>query len=611
MKKAIIAIIVTTMLSHCAIAGTITGRVLKDSDGLGIAGLWVEALDYTTDQYLGSDDTNADGFYAIEYHEAGSYRVKVTTGGTGYLPEYYDNVYDYGSATPVVLTAGEVKTNIDFSLGRGGSISGTVTDSNDAPISGLWVYASDYDTGQHRGGGNTNTYGFYVIENLPAGNYRVWVSTDGTDYVAEYYDDQFNWDHATPVVLTAGEVKTDIDFSLAVGGSISGTVTDSNDAPISGLWVYASEYGAGSSGNGANTDIQGEYEITGLPAGAYRVEVNTWDTDYVREYYNNQTRWDRATPVNVLAGQTTMNIDFSLGFGASVSGFVKNSAGEAIQDVRVECYANHDYYAGDTTDSNGFYKARGLPSGYVYRVIAYPPSGMDYMITQIYVNVPEVNDYTAPDIILQSGALRVSGKVTDKATSQALENIRVFCWHDDEDFWTETRTDINGMYEITNLPPGEVEIRAEPDTYYACIGVEFELTEDVYDLDFALSPEAILSGKVLDSETAEPLAGIEVTYWGERYAVWQNNFTDSDGAFTLTSLPPGIGEIMARPDVDTGYAWSLPWGSNWVCLAEGEHRSNRIIALQKGALVSGYIRDANGDLASGVEYEYGGRMSEG
>ncbi|MBA7625405.1 hypothetical protein ES703_32835 [subsurface metagenome] len=222
-----------------------------------------------------------------------------------------------------------------------------------------------------------------------------------------------------------------------------------------------------------------------------------------------------------------------------------------------------------------------------------------------------VGKYSESDYEFAVGGFTISGQVTDKYTLAGLDNIRVGCWHEDLEIWNETYTDLNGFYTLTNIQPGEVQVRAEPETYYAGMGTEFVLTEDIYDLDFALSPGAVLSGKVLDSETAEPIAGVEVTYWGDRYAVWKNGYTDADGAFTLTNLPPGVGEIMARPDVDTGYAWSLPWGSNWVCLAEGERRSNRIIALQKGALVSGYIRDANGDPASGMEYEYGGRMSEG
>jgi len=204
----------------------------------------------------------------------------------------------------------------------------------------------------------------------------------------------------------------------------------------------------------------------------------------------------------------------------------------------------------------------------------------------------------------------VSGRVTDKYTLEPLEDIDVGCWHEDLEEWSETRTDTNGVYELNNVPLGEVEIIAMPESYYARMGACFELTEDINDLDFALPPEARLCGKVLDAETAAPLAGIKVEYWSDRYCVWQNGFTDANGMFTLTNLPPGVAEIKAKPDVNTGYAWNLPWGSNWVWLNEGEDKSNRIIALQKGALVSCYIKDANGDPVS-VEYDWGGRMCDG
>ncbi len=222
-----------------------------------------------------------------------------------------------------------------------------------------------------------------------------------------------------------------------------------------------------------------------------------------------------------------------------------------------------------------------------------------------------VGKYSESDYEFAVGGFNISGRVTDKYTLAGLGNIRVGCWNEDFEIWNDTYTDLNGFFTLTNIQPGEVQVRAEPETYYAGMGTEFVLTEDIYDLDFALSPGAVLSGKVLDAETAEPVAGVEVTYSNGRYAVWKNGYTDANGTFTLTNLPPGIGEIKVRPDVDTGYAWSLPWGSNWVCLAEGENRSRRFIALQKGALVSGYIKDVYGMPIGGVEYDWGGRMCEG
>jgi len=206
----------------------------------------------------------------------------------------------------------------------------------------------------------------------------------------------------------------------------------------------------------------------------------------------------------------------------------------------------------------------------------------------------------------------VSGKITDKATTLPLANVRVGCWNNDFEIWTETRTDVNGIYRLTNLPPGTVDLQIQPESYYAYMGVsQLELEEDINNLDFALPKGATLCGKVIDSKTAEPLASIKIEYSHEKYAAYKNSSTDVDGTFCLTQLPPGIAELKVEPDVDSGYAWNLPWESDWVCLGEGENRLQRIIALEKGALVRGHIKDANGNVVSGIEYYYTGRDCDG
>jgi hypothetical protein len=90
-----------------------------------------------------------------------------------------------------------------------------------------------------------------------------------------------------------------------------------------------------------------------------------------------------------------------------------------------------------------------------------------------------------------------------------------------------------------------------------------------------------------------------------------NGFTNGDGTFAITNLPPGVAEIKVKPNVDTGYAWNLPWPSDWIYLNEGEEKTNRIVALHKGALVSGYIKDPNGNPMSDFEYRYTGRLCDG
>jgi hypothetical protein len=382
----------------------------------------------------------------------------------------------------------------------------------------------------------------------------------------------------------------------AIAGTITGVVTnDSNGQPISGIWVYACDYTTGQYQNGGNTDSNGFYSISGLAAGTHRVQVDTWNTDYAGQYYDHQISWDHATPVVVPSVGVVQNINFSLELGASISGVVKNSAGVGQANTQVNCWADDAYGTGTQTEANGFYKCGGLPVGYNYNVVAYPPPDSNYMITRISVGVYQPVEYTGKDIVLGEGGFKISGKVTDKATTLPLADVRVGLWNEDFEIWTETRTDANGMYLLTNLPPGEmVDISIQPESYYAYMGIEeFELAGDINNFDFALPAGAILCGKVLDTGTAEPLAGVEIEYYSERYNANRNTFTDVDGTFCLTQLPPGIAEVKAMPDVDSGYAWNLPWGSDWICLNEGENRSGRIITLEKGTLVKGYIKDAS------------------
>jgi hypothetical protein len=84
--------------------------------------------------------------------------------------------------------------------------------------------------------------------------------------------------------------------------------------------------------------------------------------------------------------------------------------------------------------------------------------------------------------------------------------------------------------------------------------------------------------------------------------------SDANGNFSFLDLwHSGAAEVKAKPYIESGYAWNLPWGSDLVNLKEGEHRTDRIIFLEKGALVSGHIKDANGNPAGNFEFYCAGR----
>ena len=124
-----------------------------------------------------------------------------------------------------------------------GSISGTVTDTSTAPVSGVTV---DVFSGSVReGSATTAADGTYEVGNLPAGTYDVCfdsssvTSTPPATGYADQCDDNVAWDGlgadisgATGVQVVAGFDTSGINAELSAGGAISGTVTGTSDSPL-------------------------------------------------------------------------------------------------------------------------------------------------------------------------------------------------------------------------------------------------------------------------------------------------------------------------------------------------------------------------------------------
>lgn len=412
--------------------------------------------------------------------------------------------------------------------------------------------------------------------------------------------------------------------------TLTGNVATDTFAPCT---IYLNSYPAFNYNNiFANAAV---YELwNNNPAGSIFLNAgnNWWGTDIESEIQDKIYDWfDDATKgvVNYFPFETSIRTD------APVSPPTGLTISKTATDIMVNWDSNpegdvrgYKVYWG-TQKGPFFENVVDVGDSLAYTITELEAAGTYYVAVTAYdadyqannddpatiVNENQTNGneswYAGGDSAIGMGRCTVSGKVTDKATGLPLPNIHVTYWNNDFEVWMDDYTDANGMYNFTNLPKGWVKIRAEPESYYAWIGTEFELTGDINNLDFALPVGASLSGKVIDADTAQPLAGIEVTYWSERYAVWQNDFSDVDGTFTITNLQPGVAEIKAKPNVDTGYAWSLPWPADMIYLNEGEERSNRIVALHKGALVSGYIKDPNGNPLSNFEYDFEGRLCDG
>jgi hypothetical protein len=129
----------------------------------------------------------------------------------------------------------------------------------------------------------------------------------------------------------AGSVRHDIDVQLRVGGAIGGQVTGAGGAGLADIDVEVEPLSGNSLGGSVVTDQNGNYQVTGLPAGSYLLCMFSFDPTS-----GGAQKCDK-TPVDVQVGQTT-NRDESLappsGRG-SIAVSVRDEQGRRVEGVDV------------------------------------------------------------------------------------------------------------------------------------------------------------------------------------------------------------------------------------------------------------------------------------
>lgn len=214
------------------------------------------------------------------------------------------------TGTPIMLAAGQKVTDAIIRLPPGASISGTITDERGQPVLGsVTVQQRKLQNGERvlvnvGGGETTDERGRYRIYGLPPGEYVVMVPRFGagtggskqlTDrdvddamrgnvrapepapglarYVPTYYPGTPRPSDAVPVVLAAGDERTNIDFrvepvtTLRVEGTVS---TSDGQVPADATVILMPPPGSGNPiVMTARVAPDGRFAIANVPPGAY------------------------------------------------------------------------------------------------------------------------------------------------------------------------------------------------------------------------------------------------------------------------------------------------------------------------------------------------------
>ncbi len=302
------ALLAVAPVAAQAATASITGTVTSAKSGADLEGIEVTATSVGGGG-SGSAITLGNGTYTISNLSAGEYQVGFNDPHQVFLSQ----------STTTVLEEGKSKL-LNAEMKVGGSISGTVTSAATGKgLGGIGVRVYEengLDTGLHET--TTEPDGAYTVTDLPPGSYVIEFSTFETQYLSQ----------SVSTTLAEGEAKN-VGIALKEGGKISGRVTDAvTHNGLGKINVFASS----SHGGGfASTNSNGEYTVTGLPSGSYKVSFS-WEYSeaeekacehkplytsqcppkYITQYFNNQPTEAAADTVGATEGSTTSGINAAM-----------------------------------------------------------------------------------------------------------------------------------------------------------------------------------------------------------------------------------------------------------------------------------------------------------
>ena len=560
-----------TVNEKLAPGASISGKVtLTSSSGKPLAGICVFA----------NNESGSVNQSAATNHD-GDYRVVGLTGGS-YELDFAPGCNNNGNYTEVFLsartTAGKQTSGVDAVLQVGAKVSGTITNADDQPVTGICFEivgnesVSEYD--------GFDTSGSYSINQLVAGTYQIGFfggCGNRRSYAPNWYDNQPSEDTAAPITLAAGQSFT-ANAVLQPGATITGKVTDSTGRGLSGTCVDAESLsdaglGPGSPVPPANSR-KGSYTVSNLAPGQYLVDFGCG----LGGRYGEQWFPDAATPgsadlVSAPAGKTS-GINAVLKPGGSISGVVTGNGGHplagvcavavdtkggALPPVRgligslfINILGASDYGVGAVTGRHGAYQISGLATG-SYQVTFFPCSGSYRYAEQWYRD--KATAQAATTVAVRAGKTTasidgrlvvggtISGRVTG-TTGHPLRNICVVAVGQSGGAIGATVTGKTGTYIIGGLGSGRYTVGFEPCGTQNYVTV---ITHARVTAPHTTTVNATMrtGGSIAGALTAGSASGPPVSdscaevYTANSAQIVGVGFTGLDGSYLVSGLPAG------------------------------------------------------------------------
>jgi protocatechuate 3,4-dioxygenase beta subunit len=365
-----------------------------------------------------------------------------------------------------------------------------------------------------------------------------------------------------PKDTTVKAPRTELEFKLAVGVTVRGTVKDKAGTALAGVRV--STLGVMGAGGTTTTDAQGLYELKNQSPPIIMVMAEA--PGYVQAP-------NPGAMAGMMGGQASdgeMQRDIVLQRASSISGRVVDARGRAVAGVEVKMGGGDGmamlsgFMGGKQTITNasGAYVLDGIVPGKNIHVMGHATGYLTSKTGSFEVGPGVVQ---APDLVMKDGS-RIVVKVVD-ADGRAVRGARVevsvaakerIRWDILGSFrgFADVVTNAAGKAEILDLPDGSVTLTATKAGHAAGrTSLETERSKQAkHDVELSLRQAVTLEGRVVDAD-GKPVEGAVVqSLPGEsadgEFMPRVSATTDARGRFELEGLPATMVQVVATA---TGY----------------------------------------------------------
>jgi len=448
--------------------------------------------------------TDNQGKFAFRNIYDGTYRLRFE--GPGYVTQAYGQKSFPGTGTPVVLTLGQAMKDFVMRLTPTGAVSGRIRDTAGKPLVAIRVLLmrATYDSNGQKtlqavGSGRTDDRGDYRIFWTTPGRYyliaggpssgpgAVTTSTDiGRNFPNElaeitapvFYPNAGDTSAATVLEIKPGVETEGMNFTLKPQTlyRIRGRAIDprTGKSPDRAQVAVSSPSLTGSAGRfqGLYDAATGTVEVRDLTPGTYTVIV-TPQPDPASLRGGVLPSRDTATATIPVTNADVENIVWTVAPPFAIKGriTVDGAAPAAAPVLRVSLRPDIPGAVpqAEPPDSSGTITITNITPG-DYRVQFTPPAPL--YIKEIRLGGEDVlgkllhftgSDPGMMEVVLSSKGAQVTGSLTDDRlqpvpTSQVIlvpDRLR-----DRVDLYKMARTDANGRFTFSNIPPGDYKVFA-------------------------------------------------------------------------------------------------------------------------------------------------------